>query len=70
MVSSSKGVALICRRRISTPILRNSKSSSLFLPRGCSLLVVLPSAVDFRNDGLEMTGSLTSNGGAYVVCKV
>ena len=51
-------------------MLRNSKFSSPFLLRGCSLLVVLQSAVDSRNDGLGMTGLLTSNEGASAVYKV
>ena len=51
-------------------MLRNSKFSSPFLLRGCSPLAVLHSAVGFRNEGLGMTGLLTSNEGASAVCKV
>ena len=62
-------VTLIPGCRIFTPILRNSKFSNPFLPRGCSLRAVLHSAVDFRNDGLGTTGLLTLNEGVYAVCR-
>jgi hypothetical protein len=65
-----KGVVLIRNCRKFIPMLRNSKSSSPFLPRECSLLAVLHSAVDFHNDGLGMTGLLTSNEGASAVYRV
>ena len=60
-------VALIPGCRIFTPMLKNSRFFSPFLPWGCSLLAVLPSAVRFRNGGLGMTGLLTLNEEAYVV---
>ena len=65
-----EGAALICGYRKFTPTSRNNKSSSPFLPQGCFPLAVLHSAVDFRSDGPGMTGLLTSNEGAYVVCRV